>query len=193
MWASALKAGQIGILGTDTVWGLSGLATAENAQRIAKLKHRDPSSPFILLIADQAMATHYALFDAVYKETLANDLWPGPITLILPKKDLLSGAVPGPTVALRCPNYPQLRALIAEVGYPLFSTSLNLSGQPTPTSLAEVPEALKTGVDFMATDLPPLGGAASTVLDCAGDTPQIRRKGAGLDAVLDHPLCRHCL
>lgn len=129
--ATALLEGQVVLLPTDTIYGLSCLLNKPAAiAKIYQIKERDPEKPFIYLINSWEMARQYAeLSDELCQQL--KQYWPGPNTLILncrPTEQKNNDSCQ--TIALRWPKLPWLENLIGLVGQPLASTSANLSGQP---------------------------------------------------------------
>lgn len=129
--AAALLEGQVVLLPTDTIYGLSCLLDKQAAiAKIYQIKERDPQKPFIYLINSWKMAQQYADLSEELCQQL-KQYWPGPNTLILncrPTEKANDGSCQ--TIALRWPNLSWLENLIGLVGQPLASTSANLSGQP---------------------------------------------------------------
>ena len=133
--AAILRAGGLVAFPTETVYGLGGLATdASAATRIYAAKGRPSDNPLIIHIANPADAERYAYTCELYYK-LADAFMPGPLTIILPKRDTVPDTVTGGlnTVALRCPAHPIARELIKSAGAAIAAPSANLSGSPSPT------------------------------------------------------------
>lgn len=169
-----LRAGQVIAYPTDTVWGL--LAVLENnaaCQRIYALKGREPGKPLQVLVCDLEAAL--ALTQPQYHEKVKRvaELWPGPLTLIVPGRGIPPWISPDGTVGLRVPADPVLCRLIRDLGGHVAATSLNKSGEPPVQTLAE---ALDFGPEIavVAGSNPP--GTASTVVDLLKG--QVIREGA---------------
>jgi L-threonylcarbamoyladenylate synthase len=131
---------------TETVYGLA--ARADRAEAVAgiyRAKGRPDFNPLIVHVRDLAAAEALAVFDA-RSRALAAAFWPGPLTLVLPRREdaPLAAAVSAglPTVALRVPAHPVMRALLAAAGLPLAAPSANRSGGVSPTSAAHVAASL---------------------------------------------------
>jgi L-threonylcarbamoyladenylate synthase len=157
---AAIRAGELVILPTDTVYGLCGAESDEVARRIAELKGRDASQPIALLFAD----LEPALERAPGLERAA-DLLPGPFTLIVG------------TLGVRVPALPaEAAAVVRELGSVL-ATSANQHGGPDPRRLADVPPEIRAAcaAELDAGELP---GVPSTVIDLNGPEPRILREGA---------------
>lgn len=133
--AAILRAGGLVAFPTETVYGLGGLATdASAATRIYAAKGRPSDNPLIIHIANPDDAERYAYTCELYYK-LADAFMPGPLTIILPKRDTVPDTVTGGlnTVALRCPAHPIARELIKSAGAAIAAPSANLSGSPSPT------------------------------------------------------------
>jgi L-threonylcarbamoyladenylate synthase len=151
--ADVLRAGGTVAVPTETVYGLAARADRDDAvAAIYRAKGRPDFNPLIVHVADLAQAETLAHVDAAAR-TLAGAFWPGPLTLVLPRRDDagLSAAVSAglATVALRCPAHPVMRALLAEAGLPLAAPSANRSGAISPTSAGHVVASLGDRVDLI--------------------------------------------
>lgn len=168
--AAALRDGQVVALPTDTVYGLAALPDVEGATAgLFALKGRSADVPLAVLCADADAALGLAASEAVAEEVqrIADRLWPGPLTLVLPRRDGLGYALgqPADTVGVRCPDHPLLLALAAAVG-PIATTSANRHRAPTPTTAAGVAEVF--GADLgLVVDGGPCVGVPSTVVAVA--------------------------
>ncbi|MFZ5752973.1 MAG: L-threonylcarbamoyladenylate synthase [Bacillota bacterium] len=178
--AGIIKKGGLVAFPTETVYGLgaNGLSP-EAVARIFRAKGRPSDNPLILHIAD---------VHAVY--TLAKDIppaafrvmerfWPGPLTLVLPKQDVIPREVTAglATVALRMPSHPVALALIREAGVPVAAPSANRSGLPSPTTAQHVWDDLAGKIEAILDSGPTGVGLESTVLDLTEDRPVILRPG----------------
>ena len=138
--AKILRDGGLVAFPTETVYGLGGVATyADAAKKIYAAKGRPSDNPLIIHIAEPSDAEKYAkTCDLYYK--LAEAFMPGPLTVILQKKDIIPYEVTGglDTVAVRCPAHPIARALIKKTGEAIAAPSANLSGSPSPTEAKHV-------------------------------------------------------
>ena len=151
--AAVIRAGGTVAVPTETVYGLA--ARADDAGAVAAIyraKGRPDFNPLIVHVADRAMADRLVRFDAL-ADRLAAQFWPGPLTLVLPR--LADAPVDAavcaglPTLALRCPAHPVMRALILASGLPLAAPSANRSGAVSPTSAAHVLASLGGRVDLV--------------------------------------------
>ena len=195
-----LKAGGIVALPTDTVYGIAvALSTPGGIQRLFAAKRRPPDKGIMLLLDDAAQAATAGAM-TLAAAALADALWPGGLTVIVPQRPdvpwpaaLTGGAQ---TIGLRVPDHPSPRALAAGVG-PLPTTSANVSGLPEASNAASILEQLGDAVDLVLDGGPAHGGPPSTVVDCSGPRPAILRAGAvpvsEIAAVLDRAGVAHGL
>lgn len=177
--AELIRAGQLVAFPTETVYGLG--ANALDAQACAGIfaaKGRPSDNPLIVHVADLAML--YALAEPTpLALKLIEAFWPGPLTLVLPKKpivpDIISAGLP--TVALRWPSSKLAAALIEESGRPIAAPSANLSGRPSPTLASHVYADFQGKVPLILDGGPVEIGLESTVVDACGKAPLILRPG----------------
>ncbi|MBQ9778920.1 MAG: threonylcarbamoyl-AMP synthase [Clostridia bacterium] len=177
--ADILRRGGLVVLPTETVYGLGGIATSENAARaIYEAKGRPSDNPLIIHIADPADAELYAVTNDTYYR-LARQCMPGPLTVILPKKDTIPYSVTGgiDTVSVRCPAHPVANALIRATGAAIAAPSANRSGRPSPTCAAHVIEDLMGRVDAIIDGGECEVGLESTILKIEGDKGVLLRPG----------------
>ncbi|SDZ41502.1 L-threonylcarbamoyladenylate synthase [Bacillus sp. 166amftsu] len=165
---------------TETVYGLG--ANAMNDEAIAKIfeaKGRPSDNPLIVHIGAKSQLGEIVREITPVAEELMKHFWPGPLTIILPKKDGISEKVTAglDTVGVRMPDHPVALALIEEANVPVAAPSANRSGRPSPTLASHVYEDLNGKiagiVDGGATGV----GVESTVIDCTSDVPTILRPG----------------
>jgi tRNA threonylcarbamoyl adenosine modification protein (Sua5/YciO/YrdC/YwlC family) len=175
--ADALRAGDVVVVPTDTVYGV-GVAAWDGAalDRLFALKGRDRNKPVAVLVADLAQAEAIGRFDTVSRR-LAERFWPGALTMVLARQPEFTSQLGGDrsAVGLRCPHHLALAELLSSVG-PLAVTSANRSGAPTPTTAVEAAAALEGDVAVVV-DGGTLAGVASTVVDCSGPFPEVLREG----------------
>lgn len=176
--AAAIQRGDLVGMPTETVYGLA--ADARNVNAVAKVfaaKQRPHFDPLIVHVADPAQAWSVAVPDA-RAERLAAACWPGPLTLVLPRRpgvpDLVTSGLE--TVAVRCPAHPLAQALIAASGRPLAAPSANRFGRISPTTAAHVREQLGDAVAMILDGGPCAVGVESTVL-VTQPTPAVLRPG----------------
>ena len=192
--ADLLAQGQIVAIPTETVYGLA--ADAQNPQAVAQIfatKGRPADHPLIVHIASAAQAGIFAHDIPTFATALMEKFWPGPLTLILPRRPEVAAAAAGgqASVGLRVPAHPQALALLqacAERGvHGLAAPSANRFGKVSPTSAAHV-------ADEFGTSVPVLDGGdcavgiESTIVDCSRGAPIVLRPGqistADLNAAL---------
>ena len=153
--ASVIRDGGLVVFPTETVYGLGGNGLdSEAAMKIYAAKGRPSDNPLIIHVARPEDAYLYTVTDEVTKplyEALAKAFMPGPLTVILPKRDCVPYSTTGglDTVAVRCPSHPVAHALIEAAGVPVAAPSANLSGKPSPTCAAHVIEDLSGRVDMI--------------------------------------------
>lgn len=170
-----LKQGGVGILPSDTVYGLSGPALDKKAvRRIHELKGRDADKPFIVLISNTKMLNMLSI--SVDCAEAVMNYWPGPLSIILPSAapDFLARGTK--TLAVRLPDYPALRDLIDKVG-PIISTSANLQGQKPLSSAAEAKKLFGDKLDFYV-DAGTLNNPPSTLAALKNGRLHVIRQGA---------------
>ena len=164
---------------TETVYGLGGDGTnAEAAQKIYAAKGRPSDNPLIIHVADPEDAEAYAYTNPTYYR-LAKAFMPGPLTVILPKKDTIPLSTTGglDSVAVRCPAHPVARRLIELAGTPIAAPSANLSGKPSPTCAAHVAQDMDGRVDMILDGGDCEIGLESTIVKIDGDTLTLLRPG----------------
>ncbi|HXI12562.1 MAG TPA: L-threonylcarbamoyladenylate synthase [Thermoanaerobaculia bacterium] len=175
--AATFHRGGVVILPTDTIYGLHARAgDNEGVDRVRQLKKRDAARPMVVLAADvdQCIAAG-AIIESSLRATLEN-IWPAPLTAIVPASSSLVVNRDQATIAVRVPDIPWLVELMKRTG-PLASSSLNESGQPPICSLDELPSGLRNGVDGIV-EAGPLNGKPSTLVDFTPDEPRLVRAGA---------------
>lgn len=175
-----LKRGGLVVFPTETVYGLGGDGTNANAAKsIYAAKGRPSDNPLIIHISTPEDAESYAETNETYYK-LAAAFMPGPLTVILPKKDSIPFSVTGglDSVAVRCPSHPIARQLIAAAGLPIAAPSANLSGKPSPTCARHVIEDLDGRVDMIIDGGSCEIGLESTIVKLDGDAATLLRPGA---------------
>jgi L-threonylcarbamoyladenylate synthase len=176
--AEVLLGGGLVVLPTETVYGLAALASEPAATRaLFERKGRGADVPVAVLCADPEQAMALTQAPPRLASELAAAHWPGPLTMVLPRRSGLGFALgePATTIGLRCPDHDLVRALAARVG-PLATTSANRHGLATPASATEAAEQLLGDVDLVI-DGGALAGTPSTVVDLTGATPRVLRQG----------------
>jgi L-threonylcarbamoyladenylate synthase len=177
--AAILRAGGLVVFPTETVYGLGGDATRdEAAKKIYAAKGRPSDNPLIIHIADPADAEAYAVTNALYYR-LAKAFMPGPLTVILPRKESIPTSTTGglDSVAVRCPLHPVAHKLIELCGVAIAAPSANLSGKPSPTSAAHVAQDMDGRVDMIIDGGESEIGLESTIVKIDGDGLILLRPG----------------
>lgn len=177
--AEVIKNGGLVALPTETVYGLGADATdADAAMKIYAAKGRPSDNPLIIHIASPEDAERYAFTCELYYR-LAKAFMPGPLTVIMPKKDIIPISVTGglDSVAVRCPSHNIARELIAAAGVAVAAPSANLSGSPSPTSAAHVISDLDGRVDMIIDGGDAEIGLESTIVKIDGDSLTLLRPG----------------
>lgn len=189
--AAILRRG--GLLGipTETVYGLGADGLNEDAvRRIFEAKGRPQDNPLILHVPDAGWLERCCadIPDTAY--ALAERFWPGPLTMILPRRDCVPLRTTGglDTVGVRCPDHPVTRAIIAAAGTPVAAPSGNTSGRPSPTCARHMMEDMMGKIDGIVDGGPCAVGVESTILDLTVQPPRLLRPGGlpleALEAVL---------
>jgi tRNA threonylcarbamoyl adenosine modification protein (Sua5/YciO/YrdC/YwlC family) len=178
--AAATRRGELIVLPTDTVYGIGTRPDrAEATARLFEVKHRPHELALPVLAGSEEAARAVGRFDA-RAERLAGDLWPGALTLVLPRTALSGGWDLGgdpETVGVRVPRHPLALAVLGETG-PLAVTSANLSGSRAATTCEELASAFGDVVAVYLCEEGPLDGRPSTVIDLAHGAPRVLRAGA---------------
>ncbi len=180
--AGHLRAGRLVAFPTETVYGVG--ADATNGTAVASIfeaKGRPRFNPLIVHVANAQAAERYVALDAL-AQNLAAKFWPGPLTLVLPRKinsgiaDLVTAGLD--TVAIRVPDHAIARALLLEAGVPVAAPSANRSGHVSPTTAAHVSADLDDKLALILDGGPTQHGLESTVVAIAGGIFTIMRPGA---------------
>jgi len=179
--AQLIRQGRLVAFPTETVYGLGANALDANAvARIFSAKERPSFDPLIVHIAAlDALETLTPMANDERVQALARQFWPGPLTLVLPKKDIVPGIVTSglPTVGIRMPDHPLAQALIRESGCPLAAPSANKFGRLSPTQAVHVSRHLPE-VDLVLDGGPTGVGIESTIIRLAPEGFDILRPGA---------------
>ena len=177
--ADLLRRGLPVVLPTDTVYGVGVLPyDAAAVDRLYAVKGRPAEKGIPILLGDVADVAHVAGIIPPAAAALMAHFWPGPLTLIVPRRpELPANLSPDDTIAVRVPDHALARALIRAAGGAVAATSANVSGQPPARAADEALAALDGRVAAVLDDGPSPGGMASTVVDCTVDPPVVRRAG----------------
>ena len=191
-----------GLLGipTETVYGLGANAlNADACRRIYEAKGRPQDNPLIIHVPDASWLSRYCekVPESAYR--LAEAFWPGPLTMILPKRGIVPYRTTGglETVGVRCPNHPVTLAVIAAADVPIAAPSGNTSGRPSPTSAADMLEDMDGKIDGIFDGGPCGVGVESTIIDLTCQPPRLLRAGGlpleELERVLGTVLVDKCI
>ena len=182
-----------GLLGipTETVYGLGANALDETAVlHIFEAKGRPQDNPLILHVPGADWLELYCHDIPPVAYTLAERFWPGPLTMVLPRRDIVPLRTTGglETVGVRCPNHPMTLAIIREAGIPVAAPSGNTSGRPSPTTAQHMLEDMDGKINGIVDGGPCSVGVESTIIDLTVTPPRLLRPGGlpleALEAVL---------
>ena len=173
-----LRAGGLVAFPTDTVYGVSALAFDGKAvESIYTAKDRPIEKAIPVLIGDMNDLDEVALVISHVVRELAVRFWPGPLTILVPKKPGLPEAISSTsTVGVRVPDHQVARALLRAAG-PMAVTSANLSGHASPITAEEVFAQLGGRIELIIDDGKTPGGVPSTLVDCTADEIRVLREG----------------
>ena len=174
--ARTLALAGVVILPTDTIYGLHARAADEAAvSRIAAIKGRDDTKPFIVLASSPEEIRTLGVEIGERTLTALGSIWPAPLTVILPLSQPNAASRGASTLAIRIPDLDWLRELLGTTG-PLVSTSVNRAGEPPLTSPSELARELQESVDGIA-DCGAIFANPSTILDLSTAEPRFIRRG----------------
>ena len=179
---NVLNRGGAVIYPTDTVYGLAVSILREDAiERLFKIKKRPSSKPVPIIVRDIAMVKKFAFVNSKIEKVL-NEVWPGPVTVVLEKKRDIPVSLTGgrQTIGMRIPDCPVTKLLMEHLEWPITATSANFSGEPSLNYSMDVRRAFETAhprpdLFLDAGDLP--NNTPSTILDLTGSRPKILRVG----------------
>ena len=188
MLARALRNGEIVSIPTETVYGLgaNGL-DPEAMDKIYAAKGRPSDNPLILHVPNSESIKPLVTEVSNTAQLLMDTFWPGPLTITLPKSDLVPDRATGglPRVALRCPDHAICRALLERTGVPVAAPSANISGRPSPTTAQDVYHDMKDRISYILDAGPCMIGVESTVVEVHDDKVIILRPGGITKAQLE--------
>ena len=179
--SDVLKKGGIVIIPTDTVYGFSGIAACTNKNGkttdavIREIKGRSETKPLIQLIAKPEDIRLYT--DDEIPESLLSK-WPGALTIIVNIKKSAPEYETLPTVAFRCPGDPWLRQIIGNCNCPIYSTSVNRSGQPVLDEVSAIVSEFENEVDLIIDDGHKKGAVPSTLVSIEANKVKVLRQGS---------------
>lgn len=178
--ASTLEKGGLVAIPTETVYGLAANALDGKAvAQIYALKKRPLDHPLIVHAKDSASAQALVSSFPEKAKAVAQKFWPGPLTLVLPKKntvpDLTTGGLQ--SVAIRVPNHPKTLELLSRLNFPLAAPSANPFGSISPTSAEHVESSFGSSAPLVLDGGPSTVGVESTILSFLTDEPCVLRLG----------------
>ncbi len=178
---SLIRAQEILILPTDTVYGIVGSAKSERAiKKTFSVKNRPEEKAFPVFVESIPAARRIAHISDV-KARFLESVWPGPVTVVFEKKEILPVILTGMknTIGIRIPDHPFLARILSLLDFPLFQTSANISSLPPAKTKEDVLRYFsKSNQDIaLFVDAGELSGAPSTVIDYTGEHPIILRSG----------------
>ena len=186
--AKILREGGLVAFPTETVYGLGGNGLDSAAcEKIYLAKGRPSDNPLILHISELAELDRIAAEVSPKAKRLMDAFWPGPLTMIFRKRDIVPAKATGglDTVAVRFPNHPVARAIIRAAGLPIAAPSANSSGKPSPTRASHVEYDLNGKIDMIVDGGAAEWGLESTIVDVSGEVPTLLRPGAVTKEMLE--------
>lgn len=186
---NTLEKGGVVVYPTDTLYGLGVNALDSWAvEKIFKIKKRGLSKPLPIIVRDVEWVKELAYIDPWHKK-IFKKIWPGRVTAVLSKREIIPDVVTAnnPTIGIRVPSYPFIDFLLKKYGYPLTSTSANISGQEPTNNIHDIiqlfaKESIRPDLVIDAGILPP--PQPDTVLDLTSRQPKILRVGPSKPAEL---------
>ena len=178
--AEIIAKGGLVAIPTETVYGLGANGLDETAvAKIFEAKGRPQDNPLILHVADISDMERFCHSIPKAAYDLAGAFWPGPLTLVLPARDIVPKRTTGglSTVAVRCPDCDVTRQIIRLAGIPLAAPSANISGKPSTTTAAHVLHDHDGRIDAIVDGGPCRVGVESTIVDLTDDRPRLLRPG----------------
>lgn len=177
--ASLLKTGHTVVFPTDTVYGVgTGAFKPAGIEKLYGAKIREVEKGIPVLLADIADLDQIAAEVSQAAWDLAEQYWPGALTLVIPKSPQLPTKIsPNHGIAVRIPNHELCRDLIRQAGGAVATTSANISGQPAALSAADAFAQLNGRVDAIIDGGTVKGGVPSTIISLLGETPVVLRQG----------------
>ena len=191
--AEIIKDGGLVAFPTETVYGLGGDAkNPRSSKRIYKAKGRPSDNPLIVHIANMSQLEEIVEEVPEVARTLADNFWPGPLTMILKKNKVVPKQTTGglDTVAIRMPSDEIARELIIRSDCMIAAPSANVSGKPSPTLASHVYKDLSGKIDAVLDGGAAIIGLESTIIDLTSDIPTILRPGAITKNMLEQVIGR---
>lgn len=178
--AKLIRQGELVAIPTETVYGLGADGLNESAvANIFRAKGRPQDNPLILHVAEAKDMEKFCHSIPEVAWLLAKKFWPGPLTIVLPAKDIVPRRTTGglETVAIRCPNHPVTREIIRLAGVPIAAPSANLSGKPSTTTAEHVLHDHNGNIAAIVDGGPCSVGVESTIVDLTDERPRLLRPG----------------
>lgn len=179
--AKYIRRGELSAFPTETVYGLGGDALRSAAvEKIFAAKGRPSDNPLIVHVAALGQVESLAAEVSAPARVLMDRFWPGPLTVILPKSDVVPDVVTAglATVGLRWPRHPVAQAFLEACETPVAAPSANRSGRPSPTTWQAVQQDLDGRIACILKGGRTEAGVESTVVDCTAGPPTVLRPGA---------------
>lgn len=194
--ALTLESGGVAVFPTETVYGIGALACENNGAAIARIydiKKRPSSMPLPVLVHDADWLERFAPRAPQYASALARAFWPGALTLIVEVDESVAAfadtSADG-TIGLRSPNHTFILELLEHLDAPLYATSANSHGMPSPASFDALEQRVLEAVDIVVDGGACQDGQASTVVSCLGAEPEIVREGSITRAMIEDAIKR---
>ncbi|MBE5738982.1 MAG: threonylcarbamoyl-AMP synthase [Clostridiales bacterium] len=175
----SLNNGQTIAFKTDTIYGLSCIATdSEACENLAKIKGRE-DKPLILLMSKDTDLSHYIGDISPEAKKIISHFWPGPITIIFPLRYPFCDTITrgGRTIAIRVPDDTLCEQILSQIGKPLVSTSANLTGEPALNSPTEILEKFRGKIPYIIDSGLPHENQSSTIISVVDNDVKILREG----------------
>ncbi len=188
--AQLLRQNKCVAIPTETVYGLAANALNEDAvAKIFAIKRRPAFDPLIVHIAEMDQMLDFVVSVPPLAMELGRAFWPGPLTLLLPKKEIIPDITTSGlnSVGIRIPSHRMTRELLLQLAFPLAAPSANPFGYISPTSAIHVAAQLGEEVDYILDGGDCAIGLESTIVDCTGEEPMVRRWG-GITAEMLSPI-----
>ena len=178
--ARTIKQGGVVVFPTETVYGIGANGLSANAvKRIYEVKQRPLNKPISLLVNGTDMINEIAQDITDLEKALIREFFPGPLTIILKKKDIVPNIVTANsnTVGVRMPSNEIALKLIEYAGVPIATPSANISGKPSGTNMEDIMKDFEGKVDYFIDDGPSKIGISSTIVQVIDGVPHILRQG----------------
>lgn len=180
--ASAVElyhSGNIFIYPTDTIYGIGGNPFDKNVvRRISDIKGREEEKKFIWLLSDFEKLFNYVEIENEKLLSFLQKIWPGPVSVVLNLNTRSSAVTNLKTVAIRIPDNEFCKKLLTEIGGPLISTSVNISGRESLNNIKSIVKEFSNLVDAVFYSDEAVSRTSSTIIDLTADKPKLIREGS---------------